>query len=171
MNICLFNGESKKAFISIITLFFISIFLLFTFTDNPNQSINDFIIIDQAETQKATTIKDFERIVSYSLNVPEDNPELLKILVNTKLISYLEQKDFFVYNIVTNKQKPLTFSELNNLSRVIVFKPNEYTTIKRYILTNDSFKNNFISFEVKTNKYVTKYSFPEAYEVFVIVYN
>jgi len=171
MNICLFNGKSKKAFISIITLFFISIFLLFTFIDNPNQSINDFIIIDQAETQKAITTKDFERIVSYSLNVPEDNPELLKILVNTKLISYMGEKDFFVYNIITNEHKPLTFSELNNLSRVIVYKPNEYTTIKRYILTNDSFKNNFISFQVRTNKYVTKYSFPEAYEVFVIVYN
>jgi ATP/ADP translocase len=61
MSVWFINRLSRKAFISIITLFFISIFLLFSFTSYPNPSINEFILIDQAETQKTGTIKDVER--------------------------------------------------------------------------------------------------------------
>jgi len=171
MNICLFNGISRKAFISIITLFFVSIFLLFTFTDVPNTSVNDFIIIDQAETQKVITIKDIERLISFSLNIPEDDPEILKTVVNTRLSTYFSAKDFFVYNKVTTTKKTLSFLELNKLSRVIVYKPTEQITIKKYLFTNGSLKNNYISFQVSTNKYSTRYSIPEGYEVVVIVYN
>ncbi len=171
MNICLFNGASRKAFISIITLFFVSIFLLFTFTDVPSPSTNDLIIIDQAETQKAGTIKDIERLISFSLNTSEDDPETLKVIVNTRLSTYMETKDFFLYNKITATKKQLNFLELNNLSRVIVYKPTEQITIKKYIFTNGILKNNFISFQVSTNKYNTKYSFPDGYEVIVVVYN
>jgi len=162
--------KSKQAFISVITLFFISVFLLFSFNDYTNQPITDFIIIDQAETQKTVTINDVERIISNHLTITEDNPIILKDYINQNLINYLEQKEFFVYNKITKEKKEITLLELNNLSRVIVFKPNEHVIIKKYILTNDIFKSDYLSFEINTNKYKTDFSFPEEYEVQIIEY-
>jgi hypothetical protein len=57
------------------------------------------------------------------------------------------------------------------LSRVIVYKPTDKITIKKYLFTNGSLKTNFVSFRIKTNNYITTYNLPEGYEVTVIEYS
>ena len=135
------------------------------------ESINDFIIIDQAKIQKQSELLNLETIIENSLQNPEDNPEIIKQITNNIVYDHTLTKDFYVYDKITTQKEKLTLSELNNLSRVIVYKPNNNVTIKKYILTNGILQNKSISFDIETNKYQTTEILQNNYEVSVIVYS
>jgi len=161
-------NKTKKAFISLFTIFFISVFLL-AISNNIEESINDFIIIDQAKIQKQSELHNIENIIKKALMQQTDNPKIIKEIINTKIYNYTKNKDFYVYNKITSKKEKLNIEKLNNLSRIIIYKPNNFVTIKKYILTNGIEQDQSISFEINTRKYQTIQVFPNNYEVSIIV--
>jgi len=159
--------NNKKAFVSIFTIFFITV-ILFYISNDKEESINDFIIIEQAKIQKQNELHNLEQIIINSLSQPGDNPEIIKEITNNKIYNYTSNKEFYVYNKVTTKKEKLSINKLNSLSRVIVYKPNNLVVIKKYILTNGILQNQSISLEIKTRNYQTREIFPNNYEVSLI---
>ncbi len=159
--------NNKKAFVSVFTIFFITVFL-FCISNDKEESINDFIVIEQAKIQKQNELHNLEQIIVNSLSLPGDNPKIIKEITNNKIYNYTINKEFYVYNKVTTKKERLSINKLNSLSRVIIYKPNNVVVIKKYILTNGILQNQSISFEIKTRNYQTSQILPNNYEVSII---
>ena len=159
----------KKAFISLFTLLFILIFTSILIQQKP-QSISDFIVINQAQTKKYNQVLNIQQIIKNTLKMSENYID--RENVNRNLLNYfLKNKlfDFYIQDNITKQKIPINQLNLDLISKVIIIKPTEYTTYKKYIITNGISKNLYLCMYYQSNNYKTKYCFPKNYSVQVII--
>jgi hypothetical protein len=139
-------------------------------TNDLDEQLLDFGVISLAETQKMSKIITFEKIVENNLDNDIENPLILKDNINRNLVNFFKDDDIYIYNIITNEKEALTITNLNQITHVIVVKPSERVLVKRYIITNGIYKNNYVSVAIENSNYVSVYLFPNNYVKEVIVY-
>ncbi len=164
---------TKKGFISLFVLLFILTFIFITIQHKPN-TIDDFIIIEQAETKKESNILNIQEIITNSLKINTENSSDLKKEVNTRLLEYFSKEDiynYYILNSISNTKQEVSLSKLQDISKIITYKPSKHITIKKYVITNGITKDMLLSFDINTNNYLTIYSFPENYSLMVVVYD
>ncbi len=158
----------QKGFFSIVTLLFVLMFILGT--SNQKENILDIGIITLAETKQASKMIAFEQIVENNLDNDIENPSRLKKKVNDDLYGFFEDKDLYVYNLITKEKQKMTLTNLDHITHVIVYKPARNVVIKRYKITNGANKDQSLVFFIDSINYQATYFFPKDYMKEVVVY-
>jgi hypothetical protein len=167
----------SKAMFSLITLFFIIYFILIILTINFNyqkyyNNKNIFTTTNILDAKKEINILNIEQIIKNTLKKDNDNIYTLKEEVDLEIYNYIKNSNYkwYLENTITNKKEELTLQKLNNLTKLIIFKPNQHLVIKKYIITNSVNKNILLNLEVENKKISSKYTFPKNYYVIEYVY-
>lgn len=168
----LFLINKKGFFISLFLLLFISVFLLCVLS-YPPVSLNDFFIINQADTLKENIFLNISSVIKFSMTNNIDSPIILKQNINNSLFSYIVSEDnafFYIRDLSTNTLSKISLDDLQSISTVIVYRPTPDIITKRYILHNGISKNKQLIFQIKTNNYISEFVFPQDFEIRVNVY-
>lgn len=161
---------SAKAFASITVLLFL-LFFLFITTDIKKEELTDFIIISQIETKKESTYLNFQQILDNSINDCKDDPLIVKEHVISESYKFIIKEDnFFITNIITNKEKKIDYLEYAKLIKVIVYKPAKNVIVKEIFITNGILNNKQLLFKTISKRYNSIYFFPENYKVKKVVF-
>jgi len=158
----------KRAFISLFTILFILIFTSNLIQHKP-QSTNDFLIINQVKTEKYNQILNIQQIIKNTLKLSQDDVD--KENVNKNLLNYFSKNklfNFYIQDNITKTKYSINQLNLDLISKVIIIKPTEYTTYKKYTITNGISKNLLLCMNYQSNNYLSIYCFPKNYSVQVI---
>lgn len=161
--------RNQKAFASITILLFLLFFLFITFENKTYAS--DFLIIKQVETKKESTYLNFEKIIENKINNCKDNPSIIKEEIVLEILKFKpENTNFFIKNKINLEKKELNYINLNDIIKVIVYKPSKNIIVKDVYITNGILKNKNLGFIVNTKKYNSIFLFPENYFIRKVVF-
>jgi hypothetical protein len=168
---------NSKAFVSITLILIISIFTfnLFNIIYKINQTDNDntTLIISSSllNIKKENQILNIKKLIELNLDNKIEDPLILKNNINKSLANYnLKNNYFFIFNKITKKATIINKNNLDEISKVIIFKPNKYTIVKKYIITNSLNKNKYLLLKIIGNHLKTNYLFPKDYSIIKYVY-
>lgn len=160
--------KNKKAFISIFTLLFVLIFLFISFS-YQNHNINDFLIINNLNTQNEIEKNNLIKIIENTLTSEDTNLTTVKINVNRNILEYSKNKEITIYNKINKQEENLSLESLNKISQVIIIRPSKNTVVKTYIITNGINKNKTIRLNNNLRKYKVYFDFPENFSITKVV--
>ena len=110
--------KKSKAFITLFTLLFISVFL-FIIISNRAIDTNEFTIIKLTDTKKQNVILNIEEIIKGEMKDSEDDPYKVKKKINLSLDNYFKKNkvvSYYILNNLDNKKEPFSLSELEKIS-------------------------------------------------------
>jgi hypothetical protein len=160
--------KNRKAMV----LLFALTFLLFI-SGSQKEGLSDFIEINISETQVTNFEYNLEQLIRNQLGEREEDEDLIKKKVNYEILNYLQREENIkvkMYDLKENKEEKLSFSRLQETSKVIIYKPSKNIIVKKYIITNGINKNLFLRYSITTNNYFSQKTLPANYSVMVITY-
>lgn len=160
--------RNERAFASITLLLFLVFFTSITLEEKNTTS--DFIIIKQVETLKENTYLNFERTIENKLNNCKDDPFSVKLEVVDEIFKFTEKNSFFIENTITNERKEVSYLELLDIVKVIVYKPTKEVTVKEVHITQGILKNKKLGYSINSKKYTSSFLFPENYFIRKVVF-
>lgn len=158
-----------NGFTSIFVLLFILVLSL-AVASNPKDNYKDFSIIKLSDTKKQSEIHNIISTIKNELNDSDDVPEIELEKVNQELSKHILRSDtnFFIKNIVTGKKTKVDAKGLDKISKVIIYRPNRSTLVKKYILTGGIATDKRLTFEINSRAYDTYFDFPKDLSVVVV---
>ncbi len=162
---------NQKAFASIIVLLFL-LFFSFIILENKRTDISDFIIIKQAETKKESIYLNFETNIKNTLNNCEEDPLINNLEVIKEANNFINNSDsnFFIKNIISQKEEEVNITYLTEIIKVIVYKPSRNIVVKEVHITNGFLKNKVLGYTLNTSNYKTTFLFPENYSLKKVIF-
>jgi hypothetical protein len=165
---------NKKAFFSIISILFISIFITTLITNNIKNNDLEYkkiIIANYLNLKKENQILNINEIIKLNLDNDIEDPLILKEMINLKLINYFEKNNvFYILDIIELKESFIDNLTLDDISKVIVYKANNKLLVKKYIITNSINKNLYLKIKIKNKELELNYLFPKNYTIDKYVY-
>ncbi|MDD3178032.1 MAG: hypothetical protein PHR26_00775 [Candidatus ainarchaeum sp.] len=149
-------------------MLFILIFITISFSNNY-QTLNDFYIINNLNTQNEIIKNNFIKIIENNLDDKETDNEIIKQKINIELKKYTQEKDIYIKNKITNELEKITLEKLNLISEVLIIKPSNKIIVKKYIITNGISKDKTIIIIQKINNHKTEIEFPQNYSITKVV--